>query len=300
MYLIINKQKILRLVGVALLLAGTAIGLFAFRSHVGTRAAGRQNPGSVAVRKGAVEEGVEIPVLMYHSIMENPRMSRYIISTEALEADLKFLKENGYHTVVMQDIIDYVYKGKRLPEKPIVLSFDDGHYNNLSYVQPLLKEYGFRGVIAVVGVFTDKFTEADDSNPRYSHLTWNQIKEMAEEGVFEIENHSWDMHTNSGGKNGSKRMWGESQEDYSCRLTEDLMRLQDRLCEVTGRAPNTFVFPFGAVSDGQQEILKGMGFLASLSCEEGVSRVCQGDPDCLFLMKRCIRSPKVSAEGILS
>ena len=79
----------------------------------------------------AAQRPIDLPVLMYHGV--NSRENRagdYVITPEALRQDLVWLKKNGYHTVVIQDLLDYVDHGTPLPEKPVMLTFDDGYYNN--------------------------------------------------------------------------------------------------------------------------------------------------------------------------
>lgn len=91
----------------------------------------------------AKKERIDVPILMYHNICKSGgRTGRYIISVTEFENDLKFIAENGYTTVVMQDLIDYVYNGKKLPKKPVVLTFDDGYFNNYAYAFPLLEKRG--------------------------------------------------------------------------------------------------------------------------------------------------------------
>ena len=100
----------------------------------------------------AAEEGVFLPILMYHSVLKDPsKTGKYVITPESLEEDLRYLQQHGYRTVVMQDVIDFVYNGVQLPEKPVVLTFDDGFYNNLTYLLPLLIEYDMKAIVAPVG-----------------------------------------------------------------------------------------------------------------------------------------------------
>ena len=88
------------------------------------------------------EDYVNLPILMYHSILKtNKSKGKFIVSPDTFEEDLKYIKDKGYTTVVMKDLIDYVYENKELPEKPIMLTFDDGYYNNYLYAFPLLKKY---------------------------------------------------------------------------------------------------------------------------------------------------------------
>ena len=86
-------------------------------------------------------ETVKVPIIMYHGLIKDSSLqTEYFISPDRFEEDLKYIKENGYTPVFMSDLIDFVYENKPLPEKPVVLSFDDGYYNNYCYAYPLLKE----------------------------------------------------------------------------------------------------------------------------------------------------------------
>lgn len=241
-----------------------------------------------------------VPIIMYHNILKsNSRSSKFIVTENQFEEDLKYLKEKGYNTVVMEDLVAYVYDNKPLPEKPIVLSFDDGYYNNYVYAYPLLKEYGFKGVLSVIGYYTDLYTENGEKNENYSHVTWDDIKEMSTSGVIELQNHSYNLHSTDKGRNGSKKKKGESVEEYKKVLTEDLKKLQTNFEEKMNKAPSTYTYPFGSVSEASYDIIKEMGFKCSLSCESGINNVSK-DENCLYMMKRCIRTPSVSVEKILT
>ncbi len=241
-----------------------------------------------------------VPIIMYHNILKtNSRSSKFIVTENQFEEDLKYLKEKGYNTVVMEDLVAYVYDNKPLPEKPIVLSFDDGYYNNYVYAYPLLKEYGYRGVLSVIGYYTDLYTENGEKNENYSHVTWDDIKEMSTSGVIELQNHSYNLHSTDKGRNGSKKKKGESQEEYKKVLTEDLKKLQTNFEEKMNQTPSTYTYPFGSVSEASYDIIKEMGFKCSLSCESGINNVSK-DENCLYMMKRCIRTPSVSVEKILT
>ena len=86
-------------------------------------------------------DGIKLPIIMYHSIVKNEdRSGEYVITPIELEKDLLYLKQNGYTTVFVNDVIRYVKRGGELPEKPIILSFDDGTYNYREYLLPLLEK----------------------------------------------------------------------------------------------------------------------------------------------------------------
>jgi len=244
------------------------------------------------------EKEVEVPIIMYHLITEKPKyIGKYGVTPLELAKDLEYLKENDYTTVVMQDLIDFVERGKRLPKKPIMLTFDDGNYSDYKYLFPLLQEYKMKAVVAILGDVTDRYTNdaADNPNGKYPNMTWPQIKELHESGIVEIQSHSYNLH----GRGGSGNKKGESAEAYHARLTANLKKLQEA-CQVhLGYVPNTFVYPLGAVGKGSRQILEDMGMKASLGCEEGINIVRQGDKDCLFKMRRYNRPSGTSIEKIL-
>ena len=88
----------------------------------------------------ATTQGIKVPIIMYHSVLKS-RSNTYIVNPSVIENDFKYIKENGYTTITITDLINYVYNDSPLPEKPIIITFDDGHYNNLGYVLPLLEKY---------------------------------------------------------------------------------------------------------------------------------------------------------------
>ena len=117
--------------------------------------------GGLLPANAVPEEGCELPIIMYHGLLkEEARQGKYVLSPAQFESDLKYLKENGYHTVVVQDLIDYVEKGVPLPEKPVMLTFDDGYYNNYYYAFPLLEEYDAKIVISPICRYTDEYSLA--------------------------------------------------------------------------------------------------------------------------------------------
>ena len=103
-----------------------------------------------AVDAHSVDEAMALPFICGHEVKPD-KSGKDAIQPWELESDLRWLAENGYTTVVMADVIAYVRDGTPLPEKPIVLSFDDGYYNNYVYVLPLLRQYAARIVFSLLG-----------------------------------------------------------------------------------------------------------------------------------------------------
>lgn len=262
-----------------LLFSGAVLLPHAQRAAAGAMAAA---PGHAADPRGEVA----VPIIMYHSILKDPaRAGDYILSPAMLESDLIYLAEHGYETVVVQDLIDYVDGVGVLPEKPVMITLDDGHYNNLAYVLPILERMQMRAVISIVGAYTDRFTEEPDPNPNYAYLSWEEVRELAGSGYVEIQNHSYDMHGLLGRK-GSARMRGESEEQYRRLFTEDTQRVQSALLEHTGQAATAYAYPFGNSCEEAEQCLHELGFRASFTCREQGNTVRRGDPESLFGLGR--------------
>jgi peptidoglycan/xylan/chitin deacetylase (PgdA/CDA1 family) len=211
-----------------------------------------------------------------------------------MENDLKYLAENGYEPIFMLDLIRFIDGKDSLPDKPIVLTFDDGRNSDYDYLLPLLEKYDMKAVLSIVGEFTDENTESDFKGKK-PHLTWDQVDELHRSRRVEIQNHSYNYHKGIG----SGRRKGESTDAYQARLRKDLSKLQETIEKNIGRAPTTFTYPFGIISDGSDEVLKELGFRASLSCCEGMNVLTQGEPDGLFRLKRVNRRHGYSVSAIL-
>ena len=240
------------------------------------------------------ESGVKLPIVMYHSVLrDEKRLGKYVVSPETVENDMRYLKANGYSAVTVRDLIDYVDDGKALPKKPVMLTFDDGYYNNYSYVYPLAKKYGEKVVISPVGRYTDLFTGGDADHPSYSYLTWSEISEMIDSGFVEIQNHSYNLHSSSG-RLGASRRAGENAGAYAALLERDLRKMQDETEEHTGYEPTAFVYPFGAISKESVPVVKKIGFRASMICRSKINVITR-NPDCLYGLGRFLRPSGIAS-----
>ena len=250
---------------------------------------------------GDMAEPIDIPVLMYHSI--NSRESRtgdYVITPKAFRKDLEWLRDAGYQTVVVQDLLNYVEEGVPLPEKPVMITFDDGYYNNYLNAFPILKEMGMKAVISIIVSETDKYSELQEDRENYSHLTWEQIREMMDSGLIEFQNHSYGLHKNGkqAARKGIGKKPGESTEAYQQAIREDVEKGQARFVEMTGYAPTAFTYPFGTVSEDSYPVLEELGFRATLDAQGKPFRLTR-DPACLVRIPRYNRPWGKTAQQII-
>jgi len=122
----------------------------------------------------------DVPILMYHYISTAPSVNdriRYGLSVtpEMFEAQLKLLQDNGFTTITLRDLYDYLAVGTPLPDNPIILTFDDGYVDNYTNAFPILQKYG------MIGTFFVLTGPADDGDPAY--LSWDMIQEMSSAGM---------------------------------------------------------------------------------------------------------------------
>ena len=121
-----------------------------------------------------------IPVLNYHQVEEkdgNP----LTLWPDQFEAQMAYLAEEGYTPITIDEMMDALENGAPLPEKPVIITFDDGYADNYEYAYPILKKYGFKATIFLIYDFTNTY-------PNY--LTWDQINEMKESGLIHFESHT--------------------------------------------------------------------------------------------------------------
>ena len=260
---------------------------------------GEETQAVVSVAEAA-EKPIRMPVLMYHSInSKESKAGDYVITPAALRGDLEWLKQNGYQTVVVQDLLDYVEEGTPLPEKPVMITFDDGYYNNYLNAFPLLKEYGMKAVVSIIVSETDKYSQLNENRENYSHLTWEQIGEMMGSGLIEFQSHSYDLHKNGGNRKGIGKMGGESTEAYQAAIREDIEKGQLRFVEMTEYAPTAFTYPFGKVSEDSYSVLEELGFRATLDAQGKIFQLTR-DPECLRRIPRYNRPWGKTAEQIIT
>lgn len=235
------------------------------------------------------EEPIYLPILMYHEVKYH-KFGKDVISPWEFESDLKYIARNHYTTITMADLINYFYGAKPLPAKPIMLTFDDGYYNNYKCVLPLIKKYGAKIVLSIIVKDTENFTEYPSENLDHSHVTWTQLNEMLASGLVEVQNHSYGLHRITKTRYGCLQGRFEPLSLYEKVMLDDTLHAQDKIFHMTGNLPSTYTYPYGRYNEAVDIALKKMGFLATLSCEYGINIISPTRTPNLYHLKRVCRS----------
>lgn len=205
---------------------------------------------------------VKVPILVYHSIRPiDPYPTKdertFTVSPEMFERQMQYLNENNYITITFDDLFNY-FQGKKLPENPVIINFDDGWKNQYTYAFPILKK---TNNIATFYIFTN-------SIDRKNYLSWEQIREMSGAGM-EFGDHS---HYHP-------YLWKiEDQNELDREIAKSKEIIEDHL----GKTITTFAYPFGLYSSTTVEAVKEAGFTTARSFDKWGNYHDDGD---LFTLK---------------
>ncbi|RME78652.1 MAG: polysaccharide deacetylase family protein, partial [Chloroflexi bacterium] len=194
---------------------------------------------------------LHVPILMYHYISDPPPGADAIrrdlsVPPARFEEQLAWLRQAGYQTVSMKDVV-YALSGRgSLPEKPVVLSFDDGYRDNYQNAFPLLKKYGFTGIFFVFTQVIDEYNE--------SYLTWEMVREMHQAGM-EFGSHSY-RHLDLRGR------------DVDL-LVYEIVGSKEAIEERIGEPVRFFCYPSGRYDEMTVRVLESADFWAAVTTQWG-------------------------------
>ncbi|MBN2428999.1 MAG: poly-beta-1,6-N-acetyl-D-glucosamine N-deacetylase PgaB [Deltaproteobacteria bacterium] len=238
----------------------------------------------------AVTAGDEFISLCYHNTMDRVNDPEGMtISTKRLIEHFSWLKSHGFRAITVDDLLA-AGKGERpLPDKAVLLTFDDGYDSFYQRVYPLLKAYEFPAVLALVG----SWMEGPDDNyvrygdhivPREWFISWDEAKEMADSGLVEIASHSYELHLGVKGNPqensqpalahrifDKKTGVYEGDVAFLNRIRKDLEKNTDLIQEKTGKRPRVMVWPYGKFNLPAVQIARDLGMPITLTLEDGAN-----------------------------
>jgi len=188
----------------------------------------------------------EVPVLCYHQIRNNlandsKRAHDDIISPDKFREHIKMLADSGYHTILPDQLYNYLVFNSKLPEKPIMITFDDTDMDQFTVGNATLKKYGFKGVYFIMTVSIGR-------KGRINYMTKENIKQLSDEGNI-IASHTYDH----------KNFAQFTDEDWKTQIDEPTKKLE----QITGKKVEYFAYPYGVYKASSLYKLKEHGFKAA-------------------------------------
>ena len=245
--------------------------------------------------------------LAYHNVEDGDPDQIFVgVSTNRLISQLSWLQQNGYAAVSVDDLLAARSGRRALPDKAVLLTFDDGYESFYTIVLPILRAFKFPAVLAIVGSWmeggptADVRYSADKAQPpspgevqfgdlavkRNQFLTWDQVREIAASGRVEIASHSYEAHhgNNANPQGNSEpavttrrfdRATGTYESDASERraLVADSAKMATKIKAETGKRPRVMVWPYGEHNELAISIAAANGMMISLTLTDGAATI---------------------------
>ena len=216
----------------------------------------------------------QVPILCYHHIRDwkasdSKRAKDYIVPLSNFRDQLKMLADSGYHTILPDQLYNYLNTGAELPSKPVMLTYDDTDLEQYTVAKAEMDKYGFKGVYFIMTV----------SLNRPNYMSREQVKELADNGHI-IGSHTWDHHN-------VKQYKGDDWKTQIEKPTQQLI-------SITGEPVRYFAYPFGLWNKDAIPELKKRGLVAAFQLTDKLD---QDDP--LFTIRRMIVPGDWSASSMM-
>jgi peptidoglycan/xylan/chitin deacetylase (PgdA/CDA1 family) len=197
-----------------------------------------------------------IPILMYHCISKVAGRSRFNVSAEQFERQMKFLCDRGYHVVGLNTFLNALETETPLPTQSVVLTFDDGFQDTFDYACPILKQFGYPGTFFLVSRLIGKSNEwMGNTPPKNARLMgWREARQMLGEG------HCLGSHTAT-----HPILPDIEPSAVKLEVEQSKRELEDRL----GVQIAFFAYPYGRFNPSTQEAVRLAGYLAACSTQAG-------------------------------
>jgi peptidoglycan/xylan/chitin deacetylase (PgdA/CDA1 family) len=201
---------------------------------------------------------------MYHYLSDPPPgANRYrrdlSVSPALFEQHLVYLKEQGYQTITLYQLLYHLTQGAPLPDQPVIITFDDGYRDNYQNALPLLQQYGFNATFFVLVEVTNQ------GEPEY--LTWDMMREMHAAGM-DIECHA--------------RVHEHLPENDDERLVWQVLGCREALESELGQRPRFIAYPSGRFDERVADFFASDHYWGGITTQQGTLH----SSDALFQLKR--------------
>ncbi len=238
----------------------------------------------------------KIPILMYHHLADEGDGGD-TISVSRFEEHMRALSDNGYTALTLEDLHKFVRQGKDLPEKAVLISFDDGYRSNLELASPILEKYDFPATVFLIGVSAGKDTYKETGRAIIPHFA---VEDAAGHPGISLQSHTWDMHQVEGldtppVRSGVLPLDGETEKMYIAALREDCARMKELLPD----GLTALSYPYGYSTILSRIIFREEGITATFTSEKETPTVIKGIPQSLYMLGRYGMKEDMTGQDLL-
>lgn len=248
---------------------------------------------------------VNIPILLYHNLSKNSN-GKMTISEKTFQEHMEAISSHGYQTISFQELLDFVEGKASLPQKPIMITFDDGYMSNYTMAYPVLSQLNMKSTIFVIGVTFGADTYKDTGKKMTPHFGSAEAEEMISSGLVSIQSHSFDMHQVKklddpiSFRKGVLQRDDEGDADYARAFKEDYEKSKKVIENLCGQESVVFSYPYGLFNQKTEAWLSESGIKITLTIEEKTkNKVEIGNMESLKLLGRYSIGETYSAEKLL-
>ena len=222
-----------------------------------------------------------VPVLMYHEFVTKEDLDsgiafdEYAVYADEFESDLKWMKEKGYTTITSEQLIDYLSGKGDMPEKPVIITIDDGKYGVYKRAWPLLKKYKMKASLSVIGYEIDGATNAPDARVKSEapYCTWQEIAEMSSSGAVEIISHTDKQHYFShDGRCGASTKDGDTMSTFLPIAQKDFSDTTRSFKQYLDKKPLAMAYPYSRRTELSDEAWLKCGYKLLYSGDDELLR----------------------------
>jgi len=199
----------------------------------------------------------QVPVLLYHDVRPGASGENgAVVSVEEFAAQMAWLYGSGFHTITTAQLLGWLRGEQELPERPVLITFDDGYRSVYGEAYPILKQYGLKAAVFIVTSYVGQ--QVGD----LAYLSWDEMKEMAGSGLIEIQAHSHNAHFLVG-KEPALLTWSAAE------IKRDLRKLNEAMRRAGLQAAQAYAYPYGAYDAEVQAALRESGIKLAFTTEHG-------------------------------
>lgn len=231
-----------------------------------------------------------VPVLMYHHFVEVSTTDTEV-SAARFREQMTALRDHGFTAITVREMLDYVEHGADLPEKPVLITMDDGYTSNLTVAAPILAELGMRATVFVIGVNEGEACYLHTGKPfAAARFSYEEAAPWVEKGIIDVQSHTFDLHqlakNSFSGREGVLPLTGESASDYREALLSDCRAFAQRRAGRAATELLALAYPFGYCSPQADAILREAGIPITFTIAEHGNVLRRGKPDTLRRLGR--------------